>query len=210
MTNKRTSCFTARLTQKKGTAHSMWQPYPLPDAPTVIHVRTRLPLAAARAAVQRQVQALDPNLPLFDVGMISQRISDSYWRQRVSGWWISVFAGLALVLSMAGVYSVTAYVVIERTHEIGIRMALGADGVDMVRMMVRDGLTMIACGTTIGTAAALTSAQLLKSLLYGVGPNDPLTFAAVAVLFALVALAASYIPARRASRVDPMVALRYE
>jgi len=189
---------------------SMWQPYPISDAPTVIHLRTRIPLAQAAAAVLGEVQTLDPNLPIFDVKTISDHIADSYWPQRISGMLITIFAGLALVLGMAGMYSVMSYVVAERTHEIGIRMALGARAGDVVWQLVRHGAVMIACGVVAGTAGSLAATRLLKTLLYGVQARDPGVMVATVTMLAIAGLLASYFPARRAATVDPMVALRYE
>lgn len=189
---------------------SMWQPYPMPDAPTVIHVRTRMPVAQAAAAVLREVRALDPTLPIFDVKTISDHIADSYWRQRLSGLLITIFAGLALVLGMTGMYAVMSYVVAERTHEIGIRMALGARADDVVRQMLRYGVVMITCGIVTGTVGSLAATRLLRTLLYGVQARDPAVMVAAITMLAITGLLASYVPARRAATVDPMVALRYE
>jgi len=189
---------------------SMWQPYPMPDSATVIHIRTRQPLAQMAAQVQRVVLSLDPNLPIFDVKAISDQIADSYWRQRVTGMLVGIIAALALALAMAGMSGVMAYVVAERTREIGIRMALGANATEVVSAMVRNSAVMIVAGITFGTAGALAATRLLQSYLYGVGARDPLTLGAAASLLGFAALVASYVPARRAARVDPMVALRQE
>ena len=123
---------------------------------------------------------------------------------------MGALAVVALVLSALGAYGVIAYSTAQRLQEIGIRMALGAQSSDIIRMVVRQGLTMAAIGLAIGVPAALAAARLLGSVLYEVKPNDPLTFAGLVLLFTAVAAAASYLPARRATRISPMVALRFE
>jgi len=167
------------------------------------------PLALSRA-VQSTVWSIDRNLPLASVKTLEQVIAASVWQPRFNLLLVGLFAGLALVLAAVGIYGVMAYSVTERTHEIGIRMALGAKQADVLRLVVREGMALAAIGGAIGLAGAFALTRLLGSLLYQVNATDPAIFAAVPCLFAVVAFLASYIPARRATRVDPMIALRWE
>ena len=137
-------------------------------------------------------------------------ISESLATQRVSLILLGAFAVLALGLASSGIYGVISYVVQQRTQEIGVRMALGAKRYDVLRLILAEGMKMAGIGVVIGLAAAFGLTRLMASLLFGVSATDPLTFTVVAMVLAIVALAACYIPARRAMRVDPMVALRYE
>jgi ABC-type antimicrobial peptide transport system permease subunit len=147
---------------------------------------------------------------IYDAETMDSIISGTVATRRFSMILLASFAVLALLLSSVGIYGVTSYLVGQRTHEIGLRMALGASRIDVLRMVLTQGAKLAAIGVAIGLAAALALTQLMASMLFGVSATDPLTFIGVAIILTLVALAACYIPARRAMRVDPMVALRYE
>ena len=178
---------------------------------THLVVRTAVdPEETVLAPIRRELGDLDPTLALWRPRTIRQVISDNMQDTNAQTLLLSVFAGLGLLLATVGIYGVMAYLVTQRTQEIGLRMALGAQHGDVLRLVLNHGAKLTISGVALGTAAALGLVQLLRALLFGVGARDPLTFAAVALLLALVALAACYIPARRAAQVDPMVALRYE
>jgi predicted permease len=176
----------------------------------VLVLRTHGSPSSLASALQLQIHDIDSSLPVQQVFPMTSFISDSEGDARFRSVLLGLFGILALVLASAGIYSVLAYVVAQRTQEIGIRVALGAQQRDVLRLVIGQGMRAVLLGTVIGIAAALALSQLLAQFLYGVHDRDPLTFAAVAVLLTLVALAACYIPARRAMRTDPMVALRYE
>ncbi|MGB6625886.1 MAG: ABC transporter permease, partial [Candidatus Acidiferrales bacterium] len=178
--------------------------------PVSIVVRTAQPPLILSHAVESAVHDADPDLPTGHIESMDQILSTSLAFQRFSMMLMGIFAALALILAAVGTYGVMAYSVAQRTHEIGIRMALGARPADMLRMITGQGMLLALIGLIIGLAGALGMTRLLAGELYGVKPADPIIFSIVAVLLALVAFLACYIPARRAARVDPMVALRYE
>jgi len=160
--------------------------------------------------VKKQIWSLDNQIPVSDVHTMEELMSVSLAQQRFNMLLLGLFAALALVLAAVGIYGAMAYAVNQRTHEIGIRTALGAQRGDVLRLVMKDGANIALFGIASGIAGALALTRLMASLLFEVKPTDPATFADVAILLALVALAACYIPARRAMRVDPIVALRYE
>ncbi len=173
-------------------------------------LRTKGDPAALAGALREQIHEMDAALPVDNLQSMSSAISNTESDARFRSLLLGLFGILALVLASVGIYSVLAYVVAQRTHEIGIRVALGAQGGDVLRLVIVQGMRAVVIGAAVGIAAALALSQLLSEFLYGVGDKDPVTFAGVAILLSLVALAACYVPARRAMRVDPMVALRYE
>jgi putative ABC transport system permease protein len=176
----------------------------------VIFLRGHLDAAAIPEEVREQVQAVDPALPISGSQTLNETVAASLAERRFSMRIVGLFAVTALFLAGLGIYGVISYMVSERTHEIGIRIALGADRQSILQMVLRQGLGLAITGAMVGLAGALIVSRLMAGLLYGVKPTDPLTFAGVALLLIGVALLACYIPARRALRVDPLVALRYE
>jgi ABC-type antimicrobial peptide transport system permease subunit len=156
------------------------------------------------------VQQLDRNLPLTGVFTLTEIFGQALWAPRMAASLLLVFAALSLVLSVIGIYGVMAYAVSQRTRELGIRMALGASRADVVRMVVAQGLRLTLMGVAFGLVASFAVTRLIASLLYSVSPTDVVTFTVVPVLLAVAALAASYLPALRATRIDPMTALRYD
>ena len=186
---------------------------PFAQAPfwgTVVVVRTNLSVAAVAEAIQRDAHAIDKDLPVTDIGAIPQLVDATLAQPRFQTLLLGLFSGLALTLAAGGIYGVISYSVIQRTHEIGIRISLGAQRGQVLRLVMGQGAKLALAGIAIGAAAAFALTRLMRSLLFEVSPADPLTFAGIAVLLVAVALAACYIPARRAMRVDPMTALRYE
>jgi putative ABC transport system permease protein len=175
-----------------------------------VFVRTAGGAAGTVEALRREVQAVDPDLPVFGARTMEEVVAQSFAQRRFQLQMIGAFAGVALLLAALGIYGVTAYWVSQRTQEIGIRIALGAGGGTVIRMVLRQGMLLTAWGIAVGIACALPFGRLLRSLLFGAEFFDPATFAGVAALLAATALAACYLPARRATRVDPMRALRSE
>ncbi|MDQ3648968.1 MAG: ABC transporter permease, partial [Acidobacteriota bacterium] len=175
-----------------------------------IVMRTATDPLTLTTAVQNTVWSIDKNLPVASVASLEQVIADAVWQPRFNLLLIGVFAVVALLLSAVGLYGVIAYFVAERTHEIGIRMALGAQTGDVLKLVVGQGMVLALVGVGIGLVGAFALTRVMASLLYGVSATDPLTFVGVAALLMVVAVLACYVPARRATKVDPMVALRHE
>jgi predicted permease len=174
------------------------------------YVRSTSGPREAQATLRREAAAIDPAVTLFDAMPLSDYIGGNLFAQKVAASLLSVLAAVSLLLAGVGLYGVMAYAVSQRTHEIGIRMALGAPPVSVVAMVVRQGMAWTGIGLLAGVAAALASTRLVASLLFDVSSTDPVVFAGAALFLASVAFVASYVPARRATRVDPMVALRCE
>jgi predicted permease len=176
----------------------------------VLVARTKVEPGSLAPQIRQQVWAIDKDQPVFDVRTMQEVRSISVTLYTFSSVMVGIFAGVALLLAAFGIYGVMAFVVTQRTHEIGVRMALGARATDVLKLVVRNGMSLALIGVVAGLAGAFALTRLLQSLLFGVTPTDALTFAVVTLGLLLVALLACYIPARRATKVDPLVALRYE
>jgi putative ABC transport system permease protein len=182
----------------------------IPGNSLSVAVRAEGNPASLASALRATVWGLDRELAIAQIRTMDQVISESTAPRRFNLILLVAFAALAVALAAIGIYGVISYSVAQRTHEIGIRMALGAQRGDVLRQVVGQGMLLMGAGVIIGIVGALALTRFLTSLLYEVKPTDPVTFAAVSMLVAGVALLASYFPARRATKVDPMVALRYE
>jgi len=161
-------------------------------------------------ALRNAVREIDPALPVYGLMTMNERLSNSVADRRFNLLLLGGFAALALLLAGVGVYGVISYVVTQRTHEIGIRMALGAQRSDVARLFIKQGMKLVVLGVALGLFGAFALTRVMTGLLFNVGANDPLTFACVALSLSLIALAACYLPARRATRIDPLAALRHE
>ena len=201
-----------------GTVHSndliaapegtIYFPWSLSSATLVVRTAND-PLSLAQT-IREQVRAVDANQPVYDIKTMDERLARSLEARRFAAMLLGLFAALALLLAAIGLYGVIAYLVTQRRHEIGIRVALGASRADVLRLVLRQAVQLALLGVAVGLAAAFALTRLMASLLYGVSATDPLTFAAICVILITVALMASYVPARRATKIDPMAALRYE
>jgi predicted permease len=182
----------------------------IPESEILLVLRSRLPRAALSAAAATTIRSIDPDVPVYDVATMQDRLGEALSIQRANMALMGVFAALALLLASIGIFGVIAYMVNRRSLEIGIRMALGAQRSDVLKMVLGHGMILALIGIAIGLGGALAATRALRTMLFEVSPNDPWTLAASAVLFAGVAAAACYIPARRAVRVDPMTTLRHD
>ena len=182
--------------------------YQKPTKHLAIFLRGRVDAAATPDQVREQVQLVDATLPVFGAQLLQDTVAASLAERRFSMQLVGLFAVTTLLLAGLGIYGVISYIVSERTREIGIRLALGAERRTILRMVVGHSMPPILAGAAIGIACALGVSRLMAGLLYGVRPTDPATFSAVPVVLVAVALFASYIPARRATRIDPMSILR--
>jgi predicted permease len=180
-----------------------------PRAMTLV-IRSNADSARLAGAVQREVWAIDKNLPVSEIRTMEEVVAESIGPQRFNMILLSLFAAVALVLAAVGIYGVMSYSVTQRMHEIGVRMALGASSSDILRLVVRQGMMLALVGVGLGLMGAFALTRLMSSLLFNISPTDSLTFIIVSVVLTMVALIACYIPARRATRVDPMIVLRYE
>jgi putative ABC transport system permease protein len=173
-------------------------------------VRTEVEPAGLTAPVREAVWSIDKDQPVSNIRSMEEILSESIARQRFSMLLLGIFAGIAMLLGAVGIYGVVSYSVAQRAHEIGVRMALGARSSNVLRMIVGHGLKLVLVGVVIGVAAASMLTRLMESLLFGITATDPATFVVIPVILLAAATLASYIPARRAARIDPLLALRYE
>lgn len=183
---------------------------PFPSMALVVRSASGVPPASLTAAVRNEIHSVDKNLPVFNIRTMDKVVAESMVPQRLSTMLLGVFAVTAMMLAGIGIYGILSYFVTNSSHNIGIRMALGASPRNILKLVVRQGLSLTLVGIGIGALVAFAVMRLMKGLLVGVSTTDPLVFAGIALLLALVALMASFIPARRATKVDPLVVLRYE
>jgi putative ABC transport system permease protein len=188
-----------------------FRPHPqLPSGSLIFVVRAKTDAAALIPSIKQSIWQSVPGQPFYSVTTMDRLVSDSLKARRFNLALLGAFAGLALILALTGVYGVMSFVTRQRTHEIGVRVALGAKTFDIAKLVVGQGFRLALIGTVIGVFAAFALTRLMTSLLFGITASDPATFAIVIVLLPAVALLACYLPARRAMKIDPLVALRYE
>ena len=162
------------------------------------------------SSLRQQVKAVDPDQPIYNIRSMDEIRSESVASERLNLTLLSIFAGIALILAIVGIYGVMSYTVTQRTHEIGIRMAIGAQPSDVFKMVIGQGMLLALIGVGLGLIGAFALTRLMATMLFDVAPTDPVTFAVIAVLLTSVALVACFIPGRRATKVDPVISLRYE
>jgi putative ABC transport system permease protein len=179
-------------------------------APRHLVVSTDVEPESLAATVRSTVWEIDKDQPVSNISTMEETLSASIAQQRFSMLLLGIFAGVALVLAAVGIYGVMSYSVAQRTREIGVRMALGAERSDVLRLVITQGMKLALVGVTIGLVGTFALTRLMESLLYGVSATDPLTFLVISLLLTVVALLACWVPARRAAGVDPIVALKYE
>jgi putative ABC transport system permease protein len=189
----------------------MYVPYAqMPEADMLLILRSALPLAALTTEAKRVIQGLDPDQPVADIATMEERVHTALAEQRTNMVLMGIFAGLALTLAAIGIFGAIAYLVSRRSHEIGIRLALGAQRRDVLGLVFGHAMRLTVAGIGLGLGGALVGTRVLRNLLYQTQAYDPVTLAAVAALFAVVAMGAVYWPARQAARLDPVVTLRHE
>jgi putative ABC transport system permease protein len=171
-------------------------------------LRTSLPATLLEPQIRHEIQSIDPGLPVFNVSSMNDILDRSLASRRFSADLVGGFAGLALLLASIGIYGLLAYMVGQRSREIGIRMALGARRVDVLKLFLQKGVMLAGVGITAGVVFSASTASMMASLLYGIRPHDPAVFLVVPLLLLAVAVLASYLPARRATKISPIVALR--
>jgi putative ABC transport system permease protein len=203
---------TGTVKEKFYVPHSQWH---IATAGSVVRggfvvVRTTGDPMALASIVRNEIRSMDPNLPVANIRPMSEVVATSLATPRLTGFLMGTFAAIALTLAAVGIYGVLSYLVARRTHEIGIRLAVGADRLQVLTMVLKQGLSLAAGGIVIGMIAAFALTRLMQSLLYQVRPSDPMTFAVVSLTLVVVALIASALPAYRATRVSPLIALRTE
>jgi len=187
-----------------------WQNNLTPQIDATVTARVAGNPEAMLPILRREIAAVDANVPISEGATMGQQVNDSFKQVLLTSSVLISASAIALFLSMIGLYGALSFAVRERTREIGIRMALGARTVEVLKLIVGQGLRLVFAGLAIGLLAAFAATRVMKSLLYGVSATDPLTFVAITFALIVVALLACYLPARRATKVDPLVALRYE
>jgi putative ABC transport system permease protein len=188
----------------------LYLPAPFLAGPVSLVVRTMGSQPGLAETIRQEILKLDSEQPVSNIRSMEQAVTSSLSARRFTLTLLGIFAGAALALAIIGLYGVMAYTVAQRSHEIGIRMALGAERGHVMKLIVGQGLKLVLLGLVLGIAGALAMTRFLKTMLFGISPTDPMTFGSIAVMLTAVALLACWIPARRATKVDPLVALRHE